>query len=210
MVTDGSKQGPDSAVHCYPGCIGMSPIHSGCTIWFTGLSGSGKSTLSTLLAEHLRRHGARVQVLDGDVVRTELCRGLGFSKADREENIRRVGFVCELLARNGVIAIAAVISPYRSGRDEVRSRIPGFFEIYTHCPLDVLVARDPKGLYKKALAGEIANFTGISDPYEPPLAPEARIDSSLQTPEQSLSIILRALEDRGLLTPAAGGADTIS
>jgi len=104
----------------------MSSIHSGCTIWFTGLSGSGKSTLSTLLAEHLRRHGARVQVLDGDVVRTELCRGLGFSKADREENIRRVGFVCELLARNGVIAIAAVISPYRSGRDEVRSRISCF------------------------------------------------------------------------------------
>ncbi len=188
----------------------MTPLRSGCTIWFTGLSGSGKSTLSTLLAEHLRRQGARVEVLDGDIVRTQLCRGLGFSKADREENIRRVGFVCELLARNGVIAIAAVISPYRSGRDAVRSRVPRFFEIHTHCPLEVLVARDPKGLYKKALAGEIANFTGVSDPYEAPLAAEVTLDTSLETPEQSLAAILRALEAHGLLAPAASAPNTIS
>lgn len=197
--------GPQEALRgrCYSGGNGMT---SGCTIWFTGVSGSGKSTLSTLLAEHLRAAGARVEVLDGDVVRTQLSRGLGFSQADREENIRRVGFVCELLSRNGVIAIAAVISPYRAGRDEVRSRIPGFFEIYLHCPLEVLVQRDPKGLYKKALAGEIANFTGISDPYEPPLAAEVVIDSSLETPEESLARILQALARHGLLPDAAAAA----
>ncbi|MBL8216631.1 MAG: adenylyl-sulfate kinase [Bryobacterales bacterium] len=207
MVANANRTAP---LDCYAGCIAMTGIESGCTIWFTGLSGSGKSTLSTMLAEHLRRHGARVEVLDGDVVRTQLCRGLGFSKADREENIRRVGFVCELLARHGVVAIAAVISPYRSGRDEVRSRIPRFFEIHTHCPIEVLVERDPKGLYQKALTGEIANFTGVSDPYEPPLSPEAVIDSSLQTPQESLSVILRALEAHGLLPPAPLAPNTIS
>ncbi len=116
----------------------------------------------------MRQAGARVEVLDGDVVRTHLSKGLGFSKEDRDENIRRIGFVCELLSRNGVIAIAAAISPYRAVREEVRARIPNFVEVYMECPMEVLAQRDVKGLYKKALAGEIAQFTGISDPYEPP------------------------------------------
>jgi adenylyl-sulfate kinase len=174
-------------------------MQTGCTLWFTGMSGSGKSTLSGLLADQLRTLGARVEVIDGDVVRTQLCRGLGFSKEDREENIRRIGFVCELLSRNGVIAIAAAISPYRAGRDYLRLRIPNFVEIYMYCPLEVLVERDVKGLYKRALAGEIPNFTGISDPYESPLQPEITIDSSKETPEESVAAILRVLQDRKLI-----------
>ena len=176
------------------------PMNKGCTLWFTGLSGSGKSTLSTALANRLReKYGLRVEILDGDVVRTNLCRDLGFSKVDRQQNIRRIGFVCELLSRNGVIAVAAVISPYRAGRDEVRARIPGFVEIYMQCPMQVLVDRDVKGLYKKALSGEIEHFTGISDPYEPPLAPEVIIDSSRETIADSIEKVLRVLEDRGIL-----------
>lgn len=143
--------------------------------------------------------GARVEVIDGDVIRTRLCRGLGFSKDDREENIRRIGFVCELLSRNGVIAIAAAISPYRACRDDLRSRIANFIEIYMRCPVEVLAERDVKGLYKKALAGEIPNFTGISDPYEPPLAPEVTIDSSKDSLEDSVASILRVLETRGFV-----------
>src|ERR1700757_4156555 len=121
-------------------------MHKGCTLWFTGMSGSGKSTLSSLLARQLRELGAKVEVLDGDVVRTHLSKGLGFSREDREENIRRIGFVCELLSRNGVIAIAAAISPYRAMRDQVRGKIPNFVEVYMDCPVDVLVERDVKGL----------------------------------------------------------------
>lgn len=171
---------------------------TGCTLWFTGMSGSGKSTLSGLLATRLRDMGAHVEVIDGDVVRTQLCRGLGFSRDDRTENIRRIGFVCELLSRNGVIAIAAAISPYRADRDSLRSRIPNFIEIYMDCPLEVLMQRDVKGLYKKALAGEIPQFTGVSDPYEPPLAPEIRVNSATERPEDSISRILRILEERGI------------
>lgn len=171
-------------------------MNTGCTLWFTGMSGSGKSTLSGILATRLRAIGARVEVIDGDIVRTQLCQGLGFSRDDRKENIRRIGFVCELLSRNGVIAIAAAISPYRACREELRSRIPNFIEIYTHCPVEVLVERDVKGLYKKALAGEIPNFTGISDPYEAPSAPEVTIDSSKQSTEESVDAILRVLEQR--------------
>src|SRR5512136_3088603 len=141
----------------------------GFTLWFTGLSGSGKSTVARLVEKSLRERGMRVEVLDGDVVRTNLSKGLGFSKEDRDTNIRRIGFVCKLLSRNGVVAIAAAISPYREIRDELRRDIGCFVEVYARCPLDTLVERDVKGLYKKALAGEIANFTGVSDPYEPPL-----------------------------------------
>src|SRR5262245_48762225 len=147
-------------------------MHKGFTVWLTGMSGAGKSTISQLLEQRLRAAGARVELLDGDVVRTHLSKGLGFSKEDRDENIRRIGFVCELLARNGVIVIAAAISPYRAVREEVRARIPDFVEVYVECPLAVLVDRDVKGLYKKALAGEIRHFTGVSDPYEPPVAAE--------------------------------------
>jgi adenylyl-sulfate kinase len=174
--------------------------HKGFTLWFTGLSGSGKSTLSRLLEERLRACGARVELLDGDVVRQNLSKGLGFSKADRDENIRRIGFVCELLSRHGVIAIAAAISPYRAVREEVRSRVPNFIEVYMDCPIEVLLERDVKGLYRKALAGEIDHFTGVSDPYEPPLNPEARIDSSREATQESVERIWRTLQEMGLIS----------
>jgi len=163
------------------------------------MSGAGKSSTSKLLEKYLRDRGANVEVLDGDVVRTFLSKGLGFSKEDRDENIRRIGFVCELLSRNGVIAIAAVISPYRAAREKVRERIPDFIEVYLECPVEVLVERDSKGLYKAALAGEIAHFTGISDPYEPPLNPEVTIHSAEESPEEGLEKILTALRKRCLL-----------
>jgi adenylyl-sulfate kinase len=175
-------------------------MHKGFTLWFTGMSGAGKSTISRQLELRLRERGARVEVLDGDVVRTHLSKGLGFSKEDRDENIRRIGFVCELLSRNGVIAIAAAISPYRAVRDEVRARIPNFVEVYVECPVDVLAERDVKGLYKRALAGEIAHFTGISDPYEAPLSPEVTVNSSQETPEQSVEKIWATLERLGLVS----------
>jgi adenylyl-sulfate kinase len=170
------------------------------TVWLTGLSGSGKSTVSVLLARRLRDAGAKVELLDGDVVRTRLSHGLSFSKEDRDENIRRIGFVCELLSRNGVVAIVAAISPYRAARDEVRSTIPNFVEVYLECPLDVLIERDVKGLYKKALAGEIEHFTGVSDPYEEPLKPEITIRSHEVTPEEGLDRIWAKLERLGLLS----------
>ena len=171
----------------------------GFTLWFTGMSGAGKTTLSRLLEIRLRQLGAKVEVLDGDIVREYLSKGLGFSREDRDENIRRIGFVCELLSRNGVIAIAAAISPYRAARDEVRARIPNFIEVYMDCPVDVLATRDVKGLYKKALAGELPQFTGITDPYEPPLTPEITVNSFTETPDESLAKILIDLESRGLL-----------
>ncbi len=175
-------------------------MHKGFTLWFTGMSGAGKSTISRALELRLRENGAKVEVLDGDVVRTHLSRGLGFSKEDRDENVRRIGFVCELLSRNGVAAIAAAISPYRAVREEVRSRIPNFIEVYVECPVDVLAERDVKGLYKRALAGEIANFTGITDPYEPPLHPEVTVNSSTETPEESVGKIWATLERLGLIS----------
>jgi adenylylsulfate kinase len=175
-------------------------IDTGCTIWLTGMSGSGKSTISGLLAGRLRALGSRVEVLDGDFVRSNLCKGLGFSRDDREENIRRIGFLCELLSRNGVIAIAAVISPYRASREEVRARTVNFIEVYMRCPVEVLIQRDVKGLYKRALAGEIPHFTGISDPYEPPVAPEITIDSACESPEDGVERILQLLADRSLIT----------
>ena len=175
-------------------------MHKGFTLWFTGMSGAGKSTIANLLEQRLRELNARVEMLDGDAVRTYLSKGLGFSKEDRDENIRRIGFVCELLSRNGVIAIAAAISPYRGVREEVRSRIENFVEIYVQCPVEVLANRDVKGLYRKALAGEIPQFTGITDPYEPPLDPEVTVNSSKETPQESLEKIWATLERLGLVS----------
>jgi adenylyl-sulfate kinase len=175
-------------------------MHKGCTVWFTGLSGAGKSTISTMLQQRLSAAGAKVELLDGDIVRTHLSKGLGYSREDRDENIRRIGFVCELLSRNGVIAIAAVISPYREVRRSVRARIPNFVEVYMECPMDVLIERDAKGLYKKALAGEIEYFTGISDPYESPEAPELTLHSSVETPEQSADRVWRTLRSLDFIT----------
>ena len=172
--------------------------HQGFTIWFTGLSGAGKTTVSRLVESELRARGYKVEVLDGDVVRENLSKGLGFSKEDRDTNIRRIGFVCELLTRNDVIAIAAAISPYRAIRDENRARVGGrFVDVYAKCPLDVLAERDVKGLYKKAMRGEIKNFTGVDDPYEPPLNPEVVIESDQETPEQSAAKVIAKLEELG-------------
>lgn len=179
--------------------------HPGFTVWFTGLSGAGKSTIARILERELRARGMKVEVLDGDVVRTHLSKGLGFSKEDRDTNIRRIGWVCEVLSRNGVVAIAAAISPYRAIRDEIRAKIPNFIEVYVQAPLEVLMERDVKGLYKKALAGEIANFTGISDPYEPPLNPEVVCYSDgRETPEESAAKVLAKLEEMGLIPETVG------
>ena len=162
------------------------------------MSGAGKSTCANALADRLRSSGYRVEVLDGDAIREQLSKGLTYSREDRNENIRRIGFVAELLSRNGVMVIVAAISPYRQARDEVRARIPNFIEVHAHCPLDVLIQRDAKGLYKRALAGEIAHFTGINDPYEPPQAPEATIDSSTDSVEQGVERIWTALQRQGV------------
>jgi adenylylsulfate kinase len=167
----------------------------GFTLWFTGLSGAGKTTLARLVESDLLARGRRVEVLDGDVIRTNLSKGLGFSKEDRDTNIRRIGFVCNLLTRNEVIAIAAAISPYRDIRQEVRQTIGSFIEVYVKCPLDVLIERDVKGLYKKALSGEVKHFTGVDDPYEEPLTAEIVVATDLETPEASAERILRKLEE---------------
>ncbi len=172
----------------------------GFTLWFTGLSGAGKSTLSQAVADELKRRGHQVERLDGDEVRQRLSRGLGYSKEDRDENVRRIGFVARLLSRSGAVAIAAAISPYRDVRDEIRREHDApFVEIFVECPLDALVKRDPKGLYAKALRGEIANFSGVSDPYEAPSAPEITVHTGDETVDASRDVILRWLEGRGLI-----------
>jgi len=176
-------------------------VGNGVTLWFTGLSGSGKSTVSLLVATALRNAGYKVEIMDGDVVRTNLSKGLGFSKEDRDINIKRIGFVCKLLTRNDVIAISAAISPYREVRDFVRKDIGDFIEIYCDSELDVLIERDTKGLYKKALAGEIENFTGISDPYEPPETPELVLKTDSESPTDSAQKVIEILIERGIVDP---------
>ena len=172
----------------------------GFTLWFTGLSGAGKSTLSQAVADELSARGHRVERLDGDEVRQRLSRGLGFSKDDRNENVRRIGFVARLLSRSGAVAIAAAISPYREVRDEIRREHDApFVEIFVECPLNTLVKRDPKGLYARAMSGELKNFSGVSDPYEPPDAPEITVHTGRETVEASRDVILRWLEGRGLI-----------
>lgn len=172
---------------------------SGFVVWFTGLSGSGKSTLAAMLSAELRHRGVHVEVLDGDEVRTHLSKGLSFSREDRDTNVRRIGFVAKLIARSGACAMTAAISPYRAIRDEQREQIDRFVEVYCQCAVPVLADRDPKGLYKKALAGEIRNFTGVDDPYEAPLSPEVLVNTGVETKEESLARILKALEELGYL-----------
>jgi adenylyl-sulfate kinase len=174
--------------------------HKGFTLWFTGMSGAGKSTLSGALMDRFRAGGAKVELLDGDVVRTNLSQGLGFSREDRDTNVRRIGFVCELLSRNGVIAVVAAISPYRATREEVKCRIPNFVEVYVDCPIEVLAERDVKGLYKKALTGQVGNFTGISDPYEAPEHPDVVVSTDPESIDVSVAKVWSELERRGLLT----------
>ncbi|HLM72517.1 MAG TPA: adenylyl-sulfate kinase, partial [Polyangiaceae bacterium] len=174
-------------------------MSDGFIVWFTGLSGAGKSTLAAMLSAELRERGVRVEVLDGDEVRTHLSKGLGFSKEDRDTNIRRIGFVAKLVARAGACAITAAISPYREIRDEQRAASPRFVEVYCACPIPALAERDAKGLYKKALAGEIKHFTGIDDPYEAPASPEVTVDTEKESKEESLSKILMKLEELGYI-----------
>src|ERR1700691_2925731 len=173
--------------------------HEGFAIWLTGLSGAGKSTLAERVVARLREQGARVELLDGDFVRTNLSQDLGFSREDRDTNIHRIGFVAELLTRHGVIVVVAAISPYRDAREKVKRKIPNFVEVHVDCSIAVLTARDTKGLYKRALAGELGNFTGVSDPYEPPLNPSVTIHSDRESIDEALAIIWRELEDRKLV-----------
>lgn len=173
----------------------------GVTVWFTGLSGAGKSTISRAVENELRARGCQVEILDGDVVRENLTKGLGFSKEDRDENIRRIGFVAHLLTRNKVIVLVSAISPYREVREEVQQRIGDFIEVYVNAPLGVCEQRDVKGLYKKARAGQIPHFTGIDDPYEPPLNPTVECRTDLESVVESVEKVLQKLTELGYLTP---------
>jgi len=172
----------------------------GFTVWFTGLSGSGKSTIAEMLYHELQARGMKTEILDGDVVRTNLSKGLGFSKEDRDTNINRIGFVANLLTRNGVATICCPISPYKETRDANRALIGEFVEVYVHATIEELAQnRDPKGLYKKALAGEITGFTGVDDPYEVPENPELVVDTMTESPEESLQHVLTTLVKHGYL-----------
>jgi adenylylsulfate kinase len=172
----------------------MNMQHQGATLWFTGLSGSGKTTIAKAVAHELRVRHCKVEILDGDIVRTNLSKGLGFSKEDRDINIRRIGFVANLLSRNGVVAITAAISPYRAIRDEIRQMTENFVEVYVNAPLEICEARDIKGLYALARAGEIKNFTGIDDPYEEPLNPEVVCYTAQESIEESVGKVIAELE----------------
>ncbi len=174
----------------------------GFTLWFTGLSGAGKTTISEIVEKELRRRFGKVEVLDGDIVRTNLSKGLGFSREDRDTNVLRIGFVADLLTRNGVGVIVSAISPFKEARDAVRRNIgEGFIEVFVDAPLEVCAERDVKGLYKKAFAGEIEQFTGVSDPYEPPTAPELHIRTDQEEPHESARRVIAKLEEMGYLVP---------
>jgi len=178
----------------------------GVTIWFTGLSGAGKSTLSEALTRHFLARGRNVEVLDGDEVRTHLSKGLGFSREDRDTNIKRIAYVCKLLTRNGALCISAAIAPYREARAWARQEIGNFVEIYVRCPLEVCRERDVKGLYKLVDEGKIQHFTGVDDPYEEPENPDLVVDTSKQTIDESVTSILAKLVELGYLD-AAESAD---
>ena len=180
-----------------------TPGGKGFTVWFTGLSGAGKSTIAEMLYHELQSRNLKTEILDGDVVRQNLSKGLGFSKEDRDTNIRRIGFVAGLLTRNGVATICCPISPYKETRDEIRATIGDFVEIYVHATVDEIAEhRDPKGLYKKALAGEITNFTGVDDPYEAPEDPELLLDTMVEEPIESLQHVLSKLQELGYIEDA--------
>jgi len=172
----------------------------GVTIWFTGLSGAGKTTITQALAKTLQDKDCKLEILDGDIVRQNLTKGLGFSKEDRDENIRRIGFVSHLLTRNGVIVLVSAISPYRAIREEVRQKIGDFLEVYVNAPLATCEERDVKGLYKRARAGEILGFTGIDDPYEPPANPEVECRTDQEELSESVGKVLQKLEELGYLS----------
>ncbi|MEX2274272.1 MAG: adenylyl-sulfate kinase [Actinomycetota bacterium] len=175
----------------------------GFTVWFTGLSGSGKSTIAEMLYHEFAARGLKTEILDGDVVRQNLSKGLGFSKEDRDTNIRRIAFVADLLTRNGVAAICCPISPYKETRDDARAQIGNFVEVYVHATVDEIAAnRDPKGLYKKALAGEITGFTGVDDPYEVPENPELVVDTLTEEPTDSLQNVLKRVAELGYIEDA--------
>ena len=175
--------------------------NKGFTLWFTGLSGAGKSTLSEAIEHRLKASGQKVEVLDGDVVRTHLSKGLGFSREDRDTNIKRIAFVCGLLTRNDVICISAAISPYRETRQWARDHIGDFVEVYVKCPIEVCRQRDVKGLYKLVDEGKIKGFTGVDDPYEEPEHPELIVETDKETVEESVGRIFARLEDLGYLEP---------
>jgi adenylylsulfate kinase len=170
-----------------PPAVEHAKLVSGAVVWFTGLSGAGKSTVAKIVYQELKKHGYRTELLDADAVRKSLTRDLGFSRSEREENIRRIGFVAELLSRHGVIVLVAAITPYRSMREELRSQIPRFIEIFIDAPLEVCERRDPKGLYRKARAGQLAQFTGIDDPYESPLRPDLHCFTDKETVDESVA-----------------------
>src|SRR3954454_4038143 len=171
---------------------------AGCCVWFTGLSGAGKSTIADILVADLKERGRKVELLDGEEVREHLSAGLGFSKADRDTNVRRIGWVASVLARNGVVSVTAAISPYRDLRDEVRGWIDNFVEIHVATTLEECESRDVKGLYAKARSGEIPEFTGVSDPYEPPVAAEIRVETAGKTAERCAAEVLTYLEQHSL------------
>ncbi|HYY79116.1 MAG TPA: adenylyl-sulfate kinase [Actinomycetes bacterium] len=174
---------------------------TGFVLWLTGLSGAGKSTVAAKLAPTLAERGHRVELLDGDEVRTNLCQGLGFSREDRDTNIARIGYVASKLAKHGVAVLVAAISPYREARDKVRASVDNFVEVHVAASVSTCAARDVKGLYAKALSGEIQHFTGISDPYEPPLRPEVVLDTEHQSADESVERVLAWLEVNELSTP---------
>lgn len=175
--------------------------NKGFTIWFTGLSGAGKSTLSEAIEKRLVARGRNVEILDGDIVRTHLSKGLGFSREDRDTNIKRIAFVCGLLTRNGVICISAAIAPYRDARQWARQEIGNFIEVYVKCPIEVCRQRDVKGLYKLVDEGKITGFTGVDDPYEEPEHPELVVETSKESIEESVGRIFAKLEELGYLEP---------
>lgn len=177
--------------------------NKGFTLWFTGLSGAGKSTLSEAIEHRLKASGQKVEVLDGDVVRTHLSKGLGFSREDRDTNIKRIAFVCSLLTRNDVICISAAISPYREARQWAREQIGNFVEVYVKCPIEVCRQRDVKGLYKLVDEGKLKGFTGVDDPYEEPEHPELVVETDQENVEESIRRIFAKLEELGYIEPEA-------